>query len=533
MADIFNLQDTWDDAETVFNGIKLNVTDTASHADSKLLDLQVGGASKFSVASNGITDAVGYTTPNYFATALGSNLPTYMDRLAIRMAAGVELGWTAGTTAFTTRDLSLWRDAPNTLAQRNGVNAQTYNIYNAYTDATNYERAHIGWNDTADTFVIGTEAGGTGANRRTQLGSGVNGSILLYDYPDNTGMVFNQGGSEKFYMRPTGLASMTGVYYDLGGPTTERWGVAYTQALDVDQGTLTDDAQALNITSTWNDAADTFTLIKADVTDTASAAGSKLMDLQVGGTSKFNVDATGAASAKSIAIDSSSTTLMAGSGVGGWYGALAFFGSGSLIGTWSAGGLNLNSAAAFQIGGLAGLQLSKPTAATLQLGTDHTTTPTGQTIKAHDVVTGTGADLTLSGGLGSVANGDVLIDGGNVDITVGVSRLSIGSGATVSRNTIVPTLSNNINIGGPSQRWQGVYVGDTLDVAGSANITGTVKTTPTTVGALPAAATAGAGARTFVTDSANSLSSHHGQTVTGGGANFSPVYSDGTNWLAG
>ena len=72
-----------------------------------------------------------------------------------------------------------------------------------------------------------------------------------------------------------------------------------------------------------------------------------------------------------------------------------------------------------------------------------------------------------------------------------------------------------------------------LDVVGSIAATGTVKTAPTTVGALPAAATAGAGARTFVTDSANSLSSHHGQTVSGGGANFSPVYSDGTNWLAG
>jgi streptogramin lyase len=75
--------------------------------------------------------------------------------------------------------------------------------------------------------------------------------------------------------------------------------------------------------------------------------------------------------------------------------------------------------------------------------------------------------------------------------------------------------------------------GAALDVVGSIAATGTVKTTPTTVGALPAAATAGAGARTFVTDSANSLSSHHGQTVSGGGANFSPVYSDGTNWLAG
>lgn len=44
----------------------------------------------------------------------------------------------------------------------------------------------------------------------------------------------------------------------------------------------------------------------------------------------------------------------------------------------------------------------------LQLGVDHATSPTAQTIKAHDVTTGTGADLVLSGGTGSVANGKIV-----------------------------------------------------------------------------------------------------------------------------
>ena len=58
-------------------------------------------------------------------------------------------------------------------------------------------------------------------------------------------------------------------------------------------GTLTDDAQTISATVTWNDAADTFTAIKLNVTNTASAAGSKLIDLQVGGVSMFNVGRTG------------------------------------------------------------------------------------------------------------------------------------------------------------------------------------------------------------------------------------------------
>ena len=55
-------------------------------------------------------------------------------------------------------------------------------------------------------------------------------------------------------------------------------------------------------------------------------------------------------------------------------------------------------------------------------------------------------------------------------------------------------------------------------------------TTNYTVATLPSAATSGAGARTFVT---NALGPTFGATVVGGGAVFTPVYSDGTNWKVG
>jgi hypothetical protein len=55
-------------------------------------------------------------------------------------------------------------------------------------------------------------------------------------------------------------------------------------------------------------------------------------------------------------------------------------------------------------------------------------------------------------------------------------------------------------------------------------------TTNYTVATLPSAATSGAGARTFVT---NALTPTFGATVVGGGAVFTPVYSDGTNWKVG
>jgi hypothetical protein len=51
-----------------------------------------------------------------------------------------------------------------------------------------------------------------------------------------------------------------------------------------------------------------------------------------------------------------------------------------------------------------------------------------------------------------------------------------------------------------------------------------------TVATLPSAVTAGAGARSFVTDA---LTPTFGATVVTGGAVAVPVYSDGTNWKVG
>jgi hypothetical protein len=51
-----------------------------------------------------------------------------------------------------------------------------------------------------------------------------------------------------------------------------------------------------------------------------------------------------------------------------------------------------------------------------------------------------------------------------------------------------------------------------------------------TVATLP---TGVAGRRAFVTDSANTLASHHGQIVNSGGTDFVPVYHDGSAWHVG
>jgi hypothetical protein len=54
MAFIYDLTDTWNAGGTAFNAIRMNVTDTASAAASRLLTLQVGGVERFSVDKAGI-----------------------------------------------------------------------------------------------------------------------------------------------------------------------------------------------------------------------------------------------------------------------------------------------------------------------------------------------------------------------------------------------------------------------------------------------------------------------------------------------
>jgi len=57
-----------------------------------------------------------------------------------------------------------------------------------------------------------------------------------------------------------------------------------------------------------------------------------------------------------------------------------------------------------------------------------------------------------------------------------------------------------------------------------------LRVTPSTVAALPGAATVGTGARAFVTDA---TATTFNSIVAGGGSNFVPVFSDGTNWRIG
>jgi len=147
MADIFDMVDTWNDGATTFTAIKMNATDTASAAGSLLMDLQVGGASKFSVRKNGRVDAA--------------------EIVLSGSARSIWLLETGYLQFGTSADLQIHRDAADTLAQRRSTNAQTFRLCNTYTDASNYERGFMRWN--SNVLQIGAEAAGTGAQREFSI----------------------------------------------------------------------------------------------------------------------------------------------------------------------------------------------------------------------------------------------------------------------------------------------------------------------------------------------------------------------------
>lgn len=157
---LFDLSGTWNTTGTP-TAIKLNVTNTASNANSLLMDLQVGGTSKFSV-SNQLGSSIAITQ---YGFTLGGR-SDFQD--AIRLVSVGEYRWSNGASQSSTTDLILARDAANILAQRNSTNAQTFRLYRTYTDASNYER--LGFLTTNTTrYTITSQNAGTGSARSLEV----------------------------------------------------------------------------------------------------------------------------------------------------------------------------------------------------------------------------------------------------------------------------------------------------------------------------------------------------------------------------
>lgn len=263
--------------------------------------------------------------------------------------------------------------------------------------------------------------------------------------------------------------------------TSGSGGGTFPGPFTVAAGTATANTPALNVTQTWNNAAVTFTGWRFNVTDTASNAASLLMDLQVGGGSRFSVTKSGTVNINLPATNTSALNVTAGGG-----GVIASFNQVAIQSTGSSVTFGTTNFGPFTIGSIG----------------------TGQTVIA-----------------GSTNNPIVLAPLFNI------TEQRNGTNAQTFR--LYGTFTDISNYRRVSLDMTTAGVGtlrpEGLGTGASGNIL-VLSTGATTVASLPTASTAGAGARAFVTDATVTT---FASTVVGGGANAVPVVSNGTNWIIG
>ena len=108
----------------------------------------------------------------------------------------------------------------------------------------------------------------------------------------NKDLNFNTDGTGDYVFK--GAATVGTNLFKITDNSTDRFVVdSFSGAVDITTPALSAADTVLNIASTWNNSSNKFDAIKVNVTNTGSAATSLLMDLQVGGASKFKVGLDG------------------------------------------------------------------------------------------------------------------------------------------------------------------------------------------------------------------------------------------------
>lgn len=316
-----NITGTWNNSGVTFDApLFMNITNTASNSASLLVDFQVSGSSKvtINVAGQVATKDVGSTfapsfqmgstagiyTRDGFVTNIGNGASTLFEIGNSGLGVGLTslIGWASNAKNDAT-DLSLYRDAAGILAQRNSTNAQTFRVYNTYTDSSNYERGVFDWTTTANVLTIGTQAGGTGTVRALQITAGANvanvaisaaslligtnavptgysGAIMSIGNGNGDVVIFNNGilrwSPNSGYVPDAGInrAAAKVLKFSSDGSSTDTWWNWAGQARVTSDVTYTSTAALANITGlTVNVAAGRTYSFEAYLSFTDAAAG--------------------------------------------------------------------------------------------------------------------------------------------------------------------------------------------------------------------------------------------------------------------
>lgn len=142
-----------------------DITNTASGANTRLIRLDVGGAHRFSVATDG---EVRYSSDNHGFASYGAAEAVYRvggtDILLVRNGGATltllgdhVLNFNGSGSCLMVSDAT-----SHAIAMRSGANAQSFRVYGTFTDASNYVRASL--NSTSTLVTLAAETAGTGAD---------------------------------------------------------------------------------------------------------------------------------------------------------------------------------------------------------------------------------------------------------------------------------------------------------------------------------------------------------------------------------
>jgi hypothetical protein len=356
--------------------------------------------------------------------------------------------WATGTTLG---DSNLLAESTDVYALRRGTTAQALKVYRTYTNATNYQMQLLG-SDSLGNWGLISRGQGTGDNFALNLVT-VNSGSIIFGLANAQRWQF-EGQSDTYHLHP-----MTTNVYDVGTAALRVRTAYLGTSLDVAQGTVTTSSPAWTSTSTWNASGVTFTHLKANITDTASAAASKLLDLQVGAASKFSVDKTGALFIAGGSPGASKVLTSDASGNATWQtagGGLPLSGTGAtvttsqplldLTQTWNDAGVTFTglksnitdtaSAAAsllldVQVGGASKFKVGKTGALTIATGAVTTTIPAldvAQTWNAANQFTAAKINVTNTNSSAGSRILDLQVGNNSAFLVTKEGLASIGSG---------------------------------------------------------------------------------------------------------
>jgi len=204
MAYIYDLTDTWNAGATTFNGIKMNVTDTASSASSRLVTLQVSGTEHFSVTKGG----VGYLSGNL---GIGTGSPG----AKLDVLGNIRLSGANPNIEFNNGGSMVYGPAASTLAFATGGGP-----------GAPIERMRL---DSVGNFGIGTAspAGKLDVRGAVSIGGSADASLHISTVYGGNGRLTQMGPSGTSANALNIMAAKDGsgseLWYSWGVDTSDQW----------------------------------------------------------------------------------------------------------------------------------------------------------------------------------------------------------------------------------------------------------------------------------------------------------------------